>query len=91
MEQAGLVILIVAVTGFAIQCVKFVRVTLPENYGNNPGFGCFEMMVMPWLITGCVGTGLMMQSWKWGMAILIAGFFLSGMFAMLLARLFGKR
>ncbi|MES0370816.1 MAG: hypothetical protein ABUK11_00920 [Mariprofundaceae bacterium] len=91
MEQVGLILLTVAVLGFAFQCLKFVWVTLPENYGSNPGFGCFEMMVMPWFAGACIGVGLLMQSWIWGVTVFVVGIFTLGFFAMLLTALFGDR
>lgn len=90
-EQLGLVLLIIGVLGVIYKCVIFVKETMPENYGGNPGFGCLEMMVRPWFATACIGFGLLIHSWKWGVGTFVIGFLLFGFLAMLLARLFGGR
>ncbi len=87
--QLGLFLLIIAALGFCYQCGVFVRKTLPDNYGSNPGFGCFEVTVMPWFMVGCVGAGLVLQSFLWAAIIFGFGFFALGFFAQLLAHLFG--
>ncbi len=88
-EQLGLVLLIIGVLGVSYQCVIFVKETIPETYGGNPGFGCLEVMVAPWFATGCTGLGLLMQSWMWGVGAFGIGIFCFGFLAMLLAHLFG--
>lgn len=90
-EQVEWILLSVGVVGFVVQCVRFVRVTLPENFGSNPGFGALEVMVAPWLIIGSVGLGLVLDSWKWGGIVFGLGMFSTGLLAMLLGRLFGGR
>ena len=85
----GLILTIAGLAGVAYQCLIFVRVTLPDNYGKNPGFGCLEMMVMPWFSVTCIGVGLLTQSWLGGAFIFGIGMFSFGFFAILLSRLFG--
>ena len=77
--------------GILYQSVVFVMQTIPENFGQNPGFGCYEAMVAPWFLAFCIGLGLFMQSWIWGAAVFIPGMFLFGALAMLLGSLFGDR
>jgi hypothetical protein len=77
--------------GILIRTLEFVRVTLPENYGVNPGFGCYESMIAPWYALVCVGVGLLTASWVVGGVALLIGLFASGFLAMLLGRLFGRR
>ncbi len=89
-DALGLLLLVIAACGFGYQCWVFVRRILPQNYGSNPGFGCFEVMVMPWLVTGSAGTALAAQSWAWGIGVFVAGFFSSGFLATLLGRGFRK-
>ncbi len=90
-ELLGTILLIAGVLGVSYQCVIFVREIVPQNYGGNPGFGCLEMMVAPWYAIGCLGAGLLMQSWVWGTSLFVSGFLCFGFLAMLLGRLFGGR
>lgn len=87
--QLGYVLLVIGVPGVCYQSIIFVRKTLPANYGNNPGFGCLEIMVLPWFLAGCIGAGLVLQSLLWAVIIFGAGFFLIGFLAQLLAFVFG--
>ena len=89
--KLGVVLLVVGAAGFVLQCVKFVRVTLPENYGGNPGFGALETRVAPGFAIACLGLGLALGSWKWGLIVFGLGMFATGFVAMALARLFGGR
>lgn len=90
-QSLGYLLLVIAVPGFCYQCVVFVRKTLPENFGNNPGFGCLEMMVQPWFLIGCVGAGLALHSWVWALALFGVGIFAVGLLAQLLAHIFGAK
>ena len=85
----AIVSMTIGTLGVCYQCVKFVRQTIPENYGSNPGFGCLESMVMPWFATACIGLGLFMQSWVSGAVVFAIGIFCIGFLAMLLGHLFG--
>jgi len=85
----GIILLIVGVAGVGYQGIRYVKEVLPDNYGNNPGFGCFEVMVTPWHAAASIGLGLFMQSWMLGVVVLGIGLFCYGFLAMLLGRLFG--
>jgi len=87
-ELLGLILLIIGVLGACYQCVIFVKETIPQNYGSNPGFGSLEIMVMPWLVTASVGVWVLMQSWKWGAILYVIGVISFGFLAMLLGRLY---
>lgn len=87
----GYFLLAIGVTGFCYQCIIFVRKTLPQNYGSNPGFGCLEKMVQPWFMAGCVGAGLALQSFFIAITVFAVGFFSIGFLAQLLAHVFGKK
>jgi hypothetical protein len=89
-QVLGLFLLMLGGLGVYCKCIAFVRVTLPQNYGSNPGFGQFETMCLLWVAGLCIGLGLIMQSWLWGFVSFGIGFFLLGLLAMLLARLFGS-
>lgn len=90
-QNIGFILLFIGLIGVLYQCVKFVKITIPEYYGRNPGFGCLDMMVQPWFITGCIGLGLVMQSWLWGCITFGLGLFFFGFLAMLLGHLFGSK
>ena len=90
-EKFGLILLIISAFGCVFQCFVFVLKTLPDNYGNNPGFGCFESMTMPWYFCGCIGVALVTNSWQGGLLALVIGFISLGFIANLLARFFSKR
>jgi len=89
--MAGLLLLIAGGIGVGWQYVKFVREVIPMHYGSNPGFGALESMVFPWFVLSGAGVGLWAGSWIWGLAVTVAGTFLSGFMAMLLGKLFGGR
>jgi len=74
--------------GTALKSVEFVRVTIPTNYGSNPGFGAYETMVLPYWIAGSIGVGIM-TSWEVGVGCFVAGLFTLGLVAQLLGRVFG--
>jgi len=90
-EKFGVILLVIAAFGCVYQCCVFVMKTLPDNYGSNPGFGCFESMIMPWYVCGCIGLALLTHSWQAGLLAWVIGFFSLGLIANLLARLFSKR
>ena len=90
-QQIGLMLLIPGVLGVFYQCVKFVRKTLPDNFGNNPGFGCLEVMVLPWFSAICIGVGLVTQSWMWPIVVFGVDLFSIGVLATLLAQIFGGK
>jgi len=90
-EELGIILLIVGGVGAARQCVIFIKETLPGYYGENPGFGCLEAAVAPWHAIGCLGLGLVLESWPWGVLIFGTGLFCYGLFAMLLSRLLRGR
>ena len=71
------------------QTVHFVRVTIPHNYGSNPGFGAYEVTVIPWWGVGCIGLGAL-TSWGVAAACLAVGLLALGFIAQLLGRLFGN-
>jgi len=89
-EKFGLILLVISAFGCAFQCFVFVSKTLPKNYGSNPGFGCFESMIMPWYFCGCIGLALFTDSWLVGLLVLVIGFFCLGLVANLLAHFFSK-
>jgi hypothetical protein len=90
-QGLGLALLIPGALGVFYQCAKFVRKTLPDNFGNNPGFGCLEVMVLPWFSLSCIGAGLLSRSWLWPIVIFPVGLFATGFLATLLARKFRDR
>ena len=85
----GIILSIVGGLGVIYQCYRFVREKIPANYGNNPGFGCLEVMIAPWHASGSLGLGLLMQSWGWGVGVFGLGLLGFGLLAMLLGQLFG--
>ena len=89
-EKLGIILPIIGFAGVAYQCLIFVTKTIPDNFGSNPGFGCFETMVMPWFSIACIGTGLLLQSWIWGVGIFAIGMFSFGFLASLLSKIFGN-
>lgn len=86
---AGPTLIAIGALGVVARAVHFVRVTMPENYGRNPGFGAFEAMAMPWWIVLCVGVGIQ-GSLRAGALAFVAGFIVLGLTAHLLGRLFGR-
>jgi len=84
---AGLIAL--GAAGVLWKTVHFVRVTIPGNYGSNPGFGAYETTVVPWWGVGCIGlSGL--TSWGVGAACLAVGLVAFGFIAQILGRVFGN-
>ena len=75
--------------GVVLKSVEFVRVTIPHNYGSNPGFGVYEMMAFPWWGAGSFGLGVL-TSWQVGAACFVLGLFTLGLAAQLLGRVFGR-
>lgn len=86
----GIALMVVGGLGLVARSVEFVRVTLPANYGSNPGFGCYETMVLPWFACGCAGAGLLLSSWRTGLGALVAGLLLLGFLGQLLSRVFSR-
>ena len=70
--------------GIIAKSVTFVRVTLPENFGANPGFGAYEVTVVPWWAVACVGIG-MPTSLLIGWVSLVVGAFALGCLGQALA------
>ncbi len=91
LKYVSIALLVIGGLGVCWQCVVFVRKTLPENYGSNPGFGCLETKVLPWHVITTIGAGMMLKSWSWGIGILVLGIFGYGLIAMLLGKLFGGK
>ena len=89
-ENLGFVMIFIGATGSGYQCLVFVRDVLPQNLGKNPGFGCFETMLMPWVASCAIGLGLAIQSWQWGAAFLAVAIVSSGFLGGLLSRVFGR-
>ena len=91
MGIVAVALVIVGVLGVSLRTVEFVRVTMPENYGSNPGFGAYESMCLPWWALGAVGVGLQAGSWRLGGIALVSGLLVLGVASQLLGRLFGRR
>ncbi len=87
----GIALLAAGVMGLLVRSVEFVRVTIPDNLGSNPGFGAYESMVIPWYLIACCGLGLVTGSWRWALLPAAVGLFALGFVAMALGRLFGRR
>lgn len=84
----GIALVGVGALGVVFKTVEFVRVTIPSNYGLNPGFGAYETMTAPWWAAMCLGLGVVV-SWKAGLALFALGLFGLGFVAQLLGWLFG--
>ena len=87
----GHALMAAGVIGFVVRSVEFVRVTIPRNYGSNPGFGAYESMVLPWFSAGFIGLGIVLGSWRWALLPIAAGLVGLGFVAMLLSKVFGRR
>jgi len=85
------VLVTVGVLGIGLRTVEFMRVTMPENYGSNPGFGAYESMCLPWWALGAVGVGFAAGSWQAGGLALASGLLVLGVLSHVLGRLFGRR
>lgn len=83
-------LVVVGGTGVLVQSVGFVRVTMPANYGRNPGFGAYEASTLPWWILGAVGVG-MLSDLRAGLFTGAAGIVALSLLAHALGRLFGRR
>jgi len=83
-------LLAVGAAGMVVRSVTFVRVTLPANYGSNPGFGAYETMVAPWWLLLCAGLGLL-TSVRVALVVFFLGVPALGVVAQLLSRAFGRR
>ena len=90
MDIVAGVLVAVGVLGVSLRTVEFVRVTMPENYGSNPGFGAYESMCLPWWVLGAVGVGLAAGSWQAGALTLATGLLVLGVLSHVLGRLFGR-
>jgi hypothetical protein len=86
-EVLGVALISLGALGVGFKSVEFVRVTIPTNYGSNPGFGAYETMVLPYWAFGSVGLGLM-TSWEVGIGCFIVGLLTLGLVAQLLGRVF---
>ena len=75
--------------GMIVRTLQFVKVTIPENFGSNPGFGAYESSCWPWWFALAVGVGLM-TSFGVGAAMFVLGMFALGFVAQLLGHLFGN-
>ena len=56
----GYALVAIGAAGFVTRSVEFVRITIPDNYGSNPGFGAYESMVLPWFAAGFIGLGFVL-------------------------------
>lgn len=83
-----IILLGVGVLGRVGASAHFVRVTISNNFGSNPGFGAFESSCLPWWAACSIAVG-MLTSWPIGVAMLVIGLFGLGFVAQLLGRLFG--
>lgn len=84
----GIALLGVGALGVVFKTVEFVRVTIPSNYGSNPGFGAYETTTALWWAAMSLGLGIVV-SWKVGLALFALGLLGLGFFAQLLGRMFG--
>ena len=55
-----------------VRTVQFVRITIPENFGSNPGFGAYESSRWPWWFALSAGVGLT-TSFRIGVALFVLG------------------
>ena len=78
----------VGLLGGLAASVRFVRVTIPENHGSNPGYGVYEVAMLPWFIAFLGGLGLTLDTFRWTAALFLAGFFALGFLGQLLSRTF---
>ena len=83
------VLTVMGALGVLVSAVRFVRVTLPQNYGSNPGFGAFESSALPWWLLASVGIGLR-SGWRTGVLTFALGFIALSVLALLLGRVFGR-
>jgi hypothetical protein len=88
-DTVSLILIAVGAVGIVVRSVTFYRVTIPQNYGSNPGFGAYEVTVIPWWLLVCVGLGVRTSPLV-GWASFIAGAFGLGFFGQLLAVAFRR-
>lgn len=86
----GCVLVAIGAVGFIARSLEFVRVTIPGNYGSNPGFGAYESMVLPWFVVGVAGLGILLGSWTWVLVAIVIGPFALALVSQLLGRVFGR-
>lgn len=86
----GCVLIAIGAAGFVVRSIQFVRVTIPGNYGSNPGFGAYESMVLPWFIVGVAGLAIVLGSWTWVLVAIVIGPFALALASQLLGRVFGR-
>ena len=86
----GCVLIAIGATGFIVRSLEFVRVTIPGNYGSNPGFGAYESMVLPWFVVGVAGLGILLGSWRWVLVAIVVGPFALALVSQLLGRVFRR-
>ena len=77
------------VLGLVVKTVEFVRVTIPNNFGSNPGFGAYETMSFPFWAALSIGVGIL-TSVKVGLVCFAVGLFSLGFFAQALGLVFGR-
>lgn len=82
-------LLLTGAAGLVFSAIRFVRVTLPHNYGSNPGFGAFEASALPWWVAGSIGVGLL-TSFQTGAVSFALGIVVLGVVAQILSRIFGN-
>lgn len=83
-------LLLIGATGVVHSAIRFVRVTLPHNFGSNPGFGVFETSALPWWAAGSIGVGLL-TSFRAGAVTFALGIVVLSLSGQLLGRIFGNR
>lgn len=88
-DTVSLILIAVGAMGIVARSVTFYRVTIPQNYGSNPGFGAYEVTVIPWWLLVCVGLGLR-TSLLIGWASFFLGVFGLGFLGQLLAVAFRR-
>ena len=76
--------------GMIVKTVTFVRITLPENFGSNPGFGAYEVSMAPWWGALCLAFGLYTGRVLVPVVVFVVGLFGLGLVAQLLGRVFGR-
>ncbi len=85
----GIALIGIGVLGMVIKTVEFVRVTIPDHFGSNPGFGVYESMSFPWWASVGIGVGIT-ASWRIGLVGFAVGLFALGLLAQILGRVFGR-
>jgi hypothetical protein len=85
----GIALIGIGVLGMVIKTAEFVRGTIPDNFGSNPGFGVYETMSVPWWAAVSIGVGIM-ASWRVALVGFAVGLLALGLFAQILGRVFGR-